>query len=103
MFEKISKKAATEFINIQESAGDLTALHALKTEIFNSDADFLSETLEIKAWLRNRELYFLNSMIELNSLVIAMEQGDINWDAEVNDYYRDGIALLLNKCKKILK
>lgn len=82
----ITKQAAYKFLDDIE-AGDLLAIQNLKLQTPKSSM-----------------LYpYLEALVDLNEIMIAMEEGDIEWVMEFNDLYRDAIKLLYDKCEQILK
>ena len=82
----ITKQEAHKFIDDIE-AGDLLAIQNLKLQTPKSSM-----------------LYpYLEALVDLNEIMIAMETGDIEWDVEFDDLYRKAIQLLYNKCEQVLK
>ena len=86
MFENLTKATARNFIKTQENVGDWAAI------------DVIGRTKS----LTDSEVIFLGSLKCLNAIVVKMESGEAEWDSEVNDYYREGILLLIEKCKAII-
>ena len=85
MFENLTKETAEKFLELQENASDFLALTTIR--------NVKKKTEE--------EHRFIDLMLNFNCLINEMESGVIEWDSEINDYYRDGILLLINKCEAI--
>ena len=82
----ITKQMAYKFLDDIE-VGDLIAIQNLKLQTPKSSM-----------------LYpYLEALVDLNEIMIAMETDDIEWVMEFNDLYRDAIKLLYDKCDQILK
>lgn len=86
MFENLSKTTAKNFLKTQENVGDWEAIAVIGT----------SENLTTS------ENVFIASLRYLNAIVIKMESGETEWDSAINDYYREGILLLIDKCNAVL-
>ena len=85
MFENLTKETAEKFLELQENASDFLALTTIR--------NVKKKTEE--------EHRFIDLMLNFNCLINEMESGVLEWDSEINDYYRDGISLLIEKCKAI--
>ena len=82
----ITKQAAYKFLDDCE-AGDLLAIQNLKIQTPKSSM-----------------LYpYLEALMNLNEIMIAMEEDNIEWIMEFNDLYREAMRLLYDKCEQILK
>ena len=85
MFENLTKATAKKFLMLQENAGDFLALAAIRSAKKKTE----------------EEHRFIDLMQNFNLIISRMESNDIEWDSEINDYYRDGISLLIKKCETI--
>ena len=86
MFENLTKETAEKFLELQENASDFLALTTIR--------NVKKKTEE--------EHRFIDLMLNFNCLINEMESGVLEWDSEINDYYRDGIALLIGKCESVV-
>lgn len=86
MFENLTKTTAKKFLKLQENAGDFTALAAIRAARKKTEEEHL----------------FIHLMQRFNYIITRMEAGDIEWDSEINDFYREGILILIEKCNAIL-
>ena len=86
MFENLTKETAKKFLELQENAGDFLALAAIRSAKKKTE----------------EEHRFIDLMQNFNLIISRMESNDIEWDSEINDYYRDGISLLIKKCETIV-
>ena len=86
MFENLTKETAEKFLELQENASDFLALTVIGNVKKKTEG----------------EHRFIDLMQNFNCIINEMESGVIEWDSEINDYYRDGISLLINKCKSIV-
>lgn len=85
MFENLTKATAKKFLLLQENAGDFLALAAIRSAKKKTE----------------EEHKFIDLMQNFNLIISKMESNDIEWDSKINDYYRDGISLLIEKCETI--
>ena len=85
MFENLTKETAEKFLELQENASDFLALTVIRNVKKKTEG----------------EHRFIDLMLNFNCIINEMESGVIEWDSEINDYYRDGISLLIEKCKAI--
>ena len=85
MFENLTKETAEKFLELQENASDFLALTVIRNVTKKTEG----------------EHRFIDLMLNFNCIINEMESGVIEWDSEINDYYRDGILLLINKCEAI--
>lgn len=86
MFENLTKETAKKFLELQENVGDFIALAAIRSAKKKTED----------------EQRFIDMMQNFNLIVANMESGDIEWDSDINDYYREGILLLIEKCEAII-
>ena len=85
MFENLTKETAEKFLELQENASDFLALTVIRNVKKKTEG----------------EHRFIDLMLNFNCIINEMESGVIEWDSEINDYYRDGISLLIGKCEAI--
>lgn len=82
----ITTQAAYKFLDDIE-ASDLLAIENLKIQTPKTSMLYL----------------YLEALENLNEIMIAMEEGDIEWVMEFNDLYREAIRLLYEKCEQVFK
>ena len=82
----ITTNQAIQFLD-DFQASDLLAIQHMKMQTKNCSMLYL----------------YLGALEKLNKIIIAMEEGDIEWNMEFNDLYRNAIGLLYDKCEQMLK
>lgn len=85
MFENLTKETAEKFLELQENASDFLALTTIRNVKKKTEG----------------EHRFIDLMLNFNCIINEMESGVLEWDSEINDYYQDGISLLIGKCEAI--